>query len=241
MQRRHRHRRYIEGIVVYSSAARDYIPAAVPSDAAQEARYPAGTLGDIPPAIEPPPSQSALPESLVSELWSLAWDCQSECAGRHWTLAEARPKARRAVPAVGSAVRGGAGPAGGRRAGTRRQRAPTPGPGPLAGWLVLPLSSCCRLRLQDSLLDEQAEGDVRHLQQGRIEFVQNFRPKFTALVQRRSPLRASPINDAGSACATDRRSREGRRDVASGPCDRKTGDLQCVRDRSLIQQRPLIA
>ena len=38
---------YIEGIVVYSSAARDYIPAAVPSGAAQEARYPAGTLGDI--------------------------------------------------------------------------------------------------------------------------------------------------------------------------------------------------
>ena len=38
---------YIEGIVVYSSAARDYIPAAVPSGADQEARYPAGTLGDI--------------------------------------------------------------------------------------------------------------------------------------------------------------------------------------------------
>ena len=38
---------YIEGIVVYSSAARDYILAAVPSGAAQEARYPAGTLGDI--------------------------------------------------------------------------------------------------------------------------------------------------------------------------------------------------
>ena len=38
---------YIEGIVVYSSAARDYILAAVPSEsgAAQEARYPAGTLG----------------------------------------------------------------------------------------------------------------------------------------------------------------------------------------------------
>ena len=34
---------------VYSSAARDYIMilAAVPSGAAQEARYPAGTLGDI--------------------------------------------------------------------------------------------------------------------------------------------------------------------------------------------------
>ena len=39
---------YIEGIVIYSSAARDYKPAAVPLDAAQEARYPAGTLGDIP-------------------------------------------------------------------------------------------------------------------------------------------------------------------------------------------------
>ena len=38
---------YIEGIVVYSSAARDYILAAVPSGAAQEARYPAGTLGDV--------------------------------------------------------------------------------------------------------------------------------------------------------------------------------------------------
>ena len=38
---------YIEGIVVYSSAALDYILAAVPSGAAQEARYPAGTLGDI--------------------------------------------------------------------------------------------------------------------------------------------------------------------------------------------------
>ena len=38
---------YIEGIVIYSSAARDYKPAAVPLDAAQEARYPAGTLGDI--------------------------------------------------------------------------------------------------------------------------------------------------------------------------------------------------
>ena len=39
---------YIEGIVVHSSAARDYILAAVPSPgAAQEARYPAGTLGDI--------------------------------------------------------------------------------------------------------------------------------------------------------------------------------------------------
>ena len=38
---------YIEGIVVYSSAARDYILAAVPSGAAQEARYPAVTLGDI--------------------------------------------------------------------------------------------------------------------------------------------------------------------------------------------------
>ena len=32
---------YIEGIAVYSSAARDYILAAVPSGAAQEARYPA--------------------------------------------------------------------------------------------------------------------------------------------------------------------------------------------------------
>ena len=30
----------LEGIVVYSSTARDYIPAAVPSGAAQEARYP---------------------------------------------------------------------------------------------------------------------------------------------------------------------------------------------------------
>ena len=38
---------YIESIVIYSSAARDYILAAVPSGAAQEARYPAGTLGDI--------------------------------------------------------------------------------------------------------------------------------------------------------------------------------------------------
>ena len=38
---------YIEGIVVYSSAARDYIQAVVPSGAAQEAHYPAGTLGDI--------------------------------------------------------------------------------------------------------------------------------------------------------------------------------------------------
>ena len=38
---------YIEGIVVYSSAARDYIPATVPSGAAQEASYPAGTLEDI--------------------------------------------------------------------------------------------------------------------------------------------------------------------------------------------------
>ena len=38
---------YIEGIVVYSSAARDYIPAAVPSGAAQEARYPLAA-GDIP-------------------------------------------------------------------------------------------------------------------------------------------------------------------------------------------------
>ena len=38
---------YIEGIVVYSSAARDYILAAVPTGAAQEARNPAGTLGDI--------------------------------------------------------------------------------------------------------------------------------------------------------------------------------------------------
>ena len=49
MQWGHRHRgiAYIEGIVVYSSAARDYIPAAVSSGAAQEARYPAGTLGDI--------------------------------------------------------------------------------------------------------------------------------------------------------------------------------------------------
>ena len=37
---------HIEGIVVYSSAARDYIPAAVPSGAAQEAFYPAGTLGE---------------------------------------------------------------------------------------------------------------------------------------------------------------------------------------------------
>ena len=36
-----------EGIVLYSSAARDYIPAAVPSGAAQEARRPAGTLRDI--------------------------------------------------------------------------------------------------------------------------------------------------------------------------------------------------
>ena len=36
----------IEGIVAYSSAARDYIRAAVPSGAAQEALYPAGTLGD---------------------------------------------------------------------------------------------------------------------------------------------------------------------------------------------------
>ena len=42
---------YIKGIVVYSSAARDYIPAALPSGANREARYPAGTvtrtLGDI--------------------------------------------------------------------------------------------------------------------------------------------------------------------------------------------------
>ena len=36
-----------QGKTVYSSAARDYILAAVPSGAAQEARYPAGTLGDI--------------------------------------------------------------------------------------------------------------------------------------------------------------------------------------------------
>ena len=38
---------YIEGIVVYSLAVRDYIPVAVPRGAAQEARYPVGTLGDI--------------------------------------------------------------------------------------------------------------------------------------------------------------------------------------------------
>ena len=43
---------YIEGIVVYSSAARDYIPAAVPSGAAQEARFPADTLGDSQEANE---------------------------------------------------------------------------------------------------------------------------------------------------------------------------------------------
>ena len=42
---------FFEGIVVYSSAARDYILAAVPSGAAQEARYPAGTLGDIQAAV----------------------------------------------------------------------------------------------------------------------------------------------------------------------------------------------
>ena len=46
MQRGHRHF-YIEGSVVDSSAARDYIQAAVPrpSGAAQDARNPAGTLG----------------------------------------------------------------------------------------------------------------------------------------------------------------------------------------------------
>ena len=38
---------YIEGIIVYSSAALDYILAAVPWGAAQEACYPTGTLGDI--------------------------------------------------------------------------------------------------------------------------------------------------------------------------------------------------
>ena len=40
---------YIEGIVLYSSTTRDYIPAALPSGAAQEAAcYPvAGTLGYI--------------------------------------------------------------------------------------------------------------------------------------------------------------------------------------------------
>ena len=49
MQRgdRHRlHRRYC-CLVLAGPGARDYILAAVPSGAAQEARYPAGTLGDI--------------------------------------------------------------------------------------------------------------------------------------------------------------------------------------------------
>ena len=41
------HRSHGEGIVDSFSNARDYIPAAVPSGAAQEARCPAGTQGDI--------------------------------------------------------------------------------------------------------------------------------------------------------------------------------------------------
>jgi hypothetical protein len=43
------HLLHYEGILLYSqaSAALDYIPAAVPSGAVQEARCPAGTLGDI--------------------------------------------------------------------------------------------------------------------------------------------------------------------------------------------------
>ena len=52
---------HIEGIVVNFSAARNYIPAAVPSGAAahwQEARYPAGTLGDIIFKLSPPTGQS---------------------------------------------------------------------------------------------------------------------------------------------------------------------------------------
>ena len=40
------HRRYC-CLFLGRSGLDDYIPAAVPSGAAQEARYPAGTLGDI--------------------------------------------------------------------------------------------------------------------------------------------------------------------------------------------------
>ena len=47
LQRGFCHRSHGEGIVDSFWNAQDYIPAAVPSGAAQEARCPAGTRGDI--------------------------------------------------------------------------------------------------------------------------------------------------------------------------------------------------